>query len=361
MPAVVKDSRIGRRWASVCIYSLYLVVSTAVALEVGARVLLDDVDARETVLSQAFPRMLNSAVIGGTDTPLGVRLTPDVERTVAWGGLTFRVRTNSLGFRGSQPGPRAAGEYRILFLGDSMVFGLGLEEDETLPLRVQQLAQTESVAVVAFNGALSGMNTVQELAAARQLLPILTPDQVILGYFVGNDPLANVFTRMDEAGRVTFPEQEVGQLRSRLDEHLRPLVPSVAFRAIALRFYVPRLRYAWSAEADILDRSVELLRQIREVSEQGGARFAVVMIYPRDGVAGGLTSRLSGSRSVGRRLTTRLRDAGVSVLDSGEFMDGDGADERFYFVDDGHLNAEGARALAAMVAEQLVSPGLRSR
>jgi lysophospholipase L1-like esterase len=361
MPSHVKDSRNGRRWTFSWIYVVYLVVSAVVVLEVGARVLLDNVDSGETVLSQAFPRLLNSAVIGGDDAPLGVHLTPDVERTVAWGELTFHVRTNSLGFRGAEPEPRATGEYRVLFLGDSMVFGHGLEEEETLPLQVQQLAQTGRGAVIAFNGAISGMNTVQELATARQLLPIMTPDQVILGYFVGNDPLANIFTRMDEAGRVTFHDDSVGQLRSRLDEHLRPLLGSVAFRAVALRYYVPRLRYFWSGQAETLDRSVELVRRIRDVSEQAGAQFAVVMIYPRDGVAGGLVSLLSGSRGVGQRLTTRLRDADVSVLDSGEFMGGDGADERFYFANDGHLNAAGARAMAAMVGEQLVLPGLQLR
>ena len=337
-----------------CIYGVYLAGFGVLSLEIGARVLLEDVDAPERVLDQALPRLLNSAVIGGTDTPLGVQLSPNLERTVQWGRLSFQVRTNSLGFRGREPQARAPGEHRILFLGDSMVYGHGLEEDETLPRRVEELAQDASAMVATFNGAISGMNTVQELAAAQRLLPVLTPDQVILGYFVGNDPLANLFTDVDEHGDVSFREPDVAQLRSRLDDHLRPLLASVAFRSIALRYYVPRLRYVWSDQQKVLDRSVELLLRTGRACEQGGARFAVLIIYPRDGVAGGVESMLSGSRSTGRILAARLRDAGMRVLDSSDYWNGEHADEKFYFPEDGHLNAEGAQALAALVMDHLV-------
>ncbi|MDA0337938.1 MAG: hypothetical protein O2782_22445, partial [bacterium] len=319
----MKDSRNQHRWTWmwICrgIYCVYVTVFSVVSLEIGARVLLEDVDAPETVLDQALPRLLNSAVIAGTATPLGVQLSPNAEQTVQWGSLRFHVRTNSLGFRGREPAARAPGEHRILFLGDSMVYGHGLEEEETLPHQVEQLGRNTPDAIVTFNGAISGMNTAQELAAAQRLLPILRPDQVILGYFVGNDPLANLFTEADGLGNVSFHEQNVAQLRSRLDDHLRPLLASVAFRAIALRYYVPRLRYVWSEQAEVLDRSVELLLRTHRACEQAGARFAVLIIYPRDGVAGGVESMLSGSRGMGRTLATRLRDAGLRVLDSSDY------------------------------------------
>ena len=99
-----------------------------ISVELGARVLLGEVDSVEMVLENAFPRLLNSAVIGGVDAPLGARLSPNVRRTVHWG----------------------------------------------------------------------------ELAAAMQLVPILQPDQVIVGYFVGNDPLANTFSHVYEDGHVTL-------------------------------------------------------------------------------------------------------------------------------------------------------------
>lgn len=345
----VKGSRNVRRWTFLCAYAVGFVLFVAGTVELGARLLLSEVDTPQTVRDKAFSRLLNSAVVGGVDTPFGVRLSPDVERT---------VRTNSLGFRGREPAPRAAAEHRILFLGDSMVFGHGLREKDTLPHRVEQQARTSAPGVVVYNGAISGMNTVQELAVALQLLPVLAPDGVILGYFIGNDPLANTFSEVDDEGRVTFSDDEVDRLREALDQHLRPLLPSVAFRAVALRYYVPRLRYLWSAREEVLRRSCELLTRIRDACVQAGARFSVVIIYPRDGVTGGLTSLLSGSRDVGRHLAAGLRDLGIRVLDSGDLMSGDGADRRFYFPEDGHLNADGAQVLAAAITDQLVLPGL---
>ncbi len=341
-----------------CLYPVYFLLFVAASVETGARALLDDVDSAETVLKKAFPRLLNSAVTGGVDSPLGVRLTPNQVRTVHWGELTYTVRTNSLGFRGREPAPRTEGEHRILFLGDSMVFGLGLEQEETLPSQVETFARETNPGVVVHNGAISGMNTAQELAVAMQLLPVLQPDQVILGYFVGNDPLANMLSDVDEAGRVTFSEEEVTALRARLGGHLRPLVSSVAFRAAALRYYVPRLRYVWSGREEALDRSVELLLRMSDECVRASTKFSVLVIYPRDGVAGGLRSAMAGSRGVGERLVKRLQEVGVPALDGSDILDSDRGHGRFYFTNDGHLNSEGVQTLATAVADELLRSGM---
>ena len=41
-------------------------------------------------------------------------------------------RTNALGFRGEQIPPKAADEYRLMLVGDSMFWGVGCEEDQTI-------------------------------------------------------------------------------------------------------------------------------------------------------------------------------------------------------------------------------------
>jgi len=222
-----------RRWISFCAYPVFFLLFVAVTVEIGSRLLLDEVDTPETVRKMALARLLNSAAIGGVDAPLGMRLSPNVERTVHWGELTYTVRTNSLGFRGREPAPRAAAEHRILFLGDSMVFGHGLGEEDTLPHRVELRLRTSVPGGVVYNGAISGMNTVQELAAVLQLLPILAPDRVILGYFIGNDPLANTFSEVGDDGRVIFSDDDVGRLQTDLDR--RTPEAAVAERRLPLR------------------------------------------------------------------------------------------------------------------------------
>jgi hypothetical protein len=73
----------------------------------------------------AFPH-LNVYV---ADPALGVRLAPGGEQKISFGGNPItHVRINRDGFRGGEP--PAPGPDEVLVVGDSQVFGLGVEEDE---------------------------------------------------------------------------------------------------------------------------------------------------------------------------------------------------------------------------------------
>src|SRR3954452_16895513 len=64
------------------------------------------------------------------DARLGVRLRPGATERIAFGDKPVtRVRINRDGYRGAALPPPRDGE--ILVLGDSQVFGLGVEEQET--------------------------------------------------------------------------------------------------------------------------------------------------------------------------------------------------------------------------------------
>jgi hypothetical protein len=64
------------------------------------------------------------------DADLGVRLRPHATTRVAFGGNPATdVRTNDRGLRGADWGPPVPGE--VIVVGDSQVFGLGVQEDET--------------------------------------------------------------------------------------------------------------------------------------------------------------------------------------------------------------------------------------
>ncbi len=67
-----------RRWISFCAYPVFFLLFIAVTVEIGSRLLLDEVDTPETVREMALARLLNSAVIGAVDAPLGMRLSPNV-------------------------------------------------------------------------------------------------------------------------------------------------------------------------------------------------------------------------------------------------------------------------------------------
>lgn len=70
------------------------------------------------------------------DPVLGVRLIPGSSMALSFGGNPVtKVRINSDGFRGADLPPPAGDE--VLVVGDSQVFGLGVEEDETFSKKLE--------------------------------------------------------------------------------------------------------------------------------------------------------------------------------------------------------------------------------
>jgi len=96
-----------------------------------------------------------------------------------------RIRTNRLGMRGPEIAPaKPDGIKRFLFLGDSVTFGVGVEEEQTfLHLVNEQLGSSVEIC----NGGIVSYNTVQELRWLEKWGDQIEPDAVFLLY-VNNDP-----------------------------------------------------------------------------------------------------------------------------------------------------------------------------
>jgi lysophospholipase L1-like esterase len=99
---------------------------------------------------------------------------------------------------------------RILFIGDSFTYGIGVSDDETFISKLQaKLPTTELV-----NGGCEGYGTREELAVLHYLGPRLHPDLVVLVFF-WND-LANNITneipdfKLSSAGKV-IPSKEMSE------------------------------------------------------------------------------------------------------------------------------------------------------
>lgn len=102
--------------------------------------------------------------------------------------LGKKVRTNSYGFRGPEISPqRTPGSLRILGLGDSIMFGWGVEEEETyLSVLGSRLSERLDREVEIVNAAVPGYNSAMELATFESIGRSLSPDWVVVEY-VGND------------------------------------------------------------------------------------------------------------------------------------------------------------------------------
>ena len=120
------------------------------------------------------------------DPQLFWSVTPDLIRR-SRGAL---VRTNSLGRRNAEPTPRAVNELRILSLGESTTFGVGVGNDETYtallgPLLEAELAGTR---VTTQNAGVPAWSSFQSLNYLELRGLALDPD-VLLFYHEANDYL----------------------------------------------------------------------------------------------------------------------------------------------------------------------------
>lgn len=89
-------------------------------------------------------------------------------------------RHNSRGFRGPEiPLEKPPGRVRVFAAGDSMVYGLGVENDEAFPAVLERLdpsLEVVNAGVPAYSGA-------EELVQLREEIAVLRPDVVVVAYF----------------------------------------------------------------------------------------------------------------------------------------------------------------------------------
>ena len=76
-----------------------------------------------------------------------------------------------------------ASRERILFVGDSIVYGMGVSDDETMT----HLIETRAPGVQVLNAAVSGYSLDQDAIYLARILPEVRPSLVVVGVFTGND------------------------------------------------------------------------------------------------------------------------------------------------------------------------------
>jgi lysophospholipase L1-like esterase len=100
--------------------------------------------------------------------------------------LPHRVRINALGYRGADIAlAKPAGEFRILYVGDSGAFGDFVNDEETLPAQLETRLASSCRGVHVINAGLGGSTITEETPIVRRSLALL-PDLVML-MFSEND------------------------------------------------------------------------------------------------------------------------------------------------------------------------------
>ncbi|MBI3088395.1 MAG: SGNH/GDSL hydrolase family protein [Candidatus Omnitrophica bacterium] len=95
--------------------------------------------------------------------------------------------TNNLGLRGpADYGPKPAGATRLLMLGDSFTFGVGVNDEETFCALLQGALDRRGRRVEVINAGLGSYSPILDYLALRDLYLPLEPDAVILWFDFGD-------------------------------------------------------------------------------------------------------------------------------------------------------------------------------
>jgi len=307
-----------------------------------------------------------------TDPELGWRMRPGA--TAEWGHV--RVEVNAKGLRGPEVAwEKPAGVFRVLYLGDSVTFGYGLERvEDTYPYLVgAELEQRLGRSVETVDSGVGGWSPWQESAYLRREGLRYQPDLIVVG-FVLNDVT-------EQLSLIPFGGQDWGwQLartaQSRLDAWLSySALASFAREGFAvLRFgsdvFLGAQRYEaeeiqWFA-AHPRDPSLRqawaiTLRSLSQIFEAASERRigAALVLFP-------FAFQLADpGMAEPQAMLRRFAEArGIPVLDLLPLLaaearrSGDAAPGGGLFLDPSHLSARGSRVAASAIARFLLARGL---
>ena len=249
-----------------------------------------------------------------------------------------RVTTNSAGFRDEEvPVEKRPGSTRIMMLGDSVLFGWGAKQDETVAARLQQAWRRAGRDIDVINTGVGNYNTTMEVEFFLTRGYRYKPDIVVLNYFI-ND--AEPIPRYDYSWieRVSAAWVFYG---SRLDVVGRELRLG---QQTDWRTYYKELYDGTSSRGD-WHAAEESIRKLAAYCRDNGIRFLIVN-YPELRVLDPYPFP-----EVQRRLAALAADLGVSYLDLLDSVRGEPPEKLWVTPPDPHPNGY-AHGLFAMAIQK---------
>lgn len=209
------------------------------------------------------------------------------------------IEVNSLGCRGGEiPTHKASHTIRILGLGDSVTWGVGVPDEATY-LRIlerrmnSKRAGSEQERVEVANCSVVGYSFYQELLTLQRDGVALAPDIVLVSFVLNDfypteDPFFNVHTfhepRKENVQRRSYPETPPGRsylyrfMRSEI-RNLRNWVRAKLWPEEAPEFPNPRAWSEGSFEARAWPILQQQLRTMKSTTDGTGARL-LILLFP---------------------------------------------------------------------------------
>ena len=310
----------------------------------------------ELVLSALFepiPKVWQVREIFQLDEELIYSLKPGQERIAESAEFIERVTTNRHGLRDDEISARDSFEKRIIVLGDSMIFGHGVDDDEAFPNQLEALYRDEGRAVDVINAGVKGYGTdsAYKFFTARLQPLSLRPDLVIFSIYQ-NDLYDNIgqplFTIENRSLAPLDPTRNWIYLLGTIEQKTPDFIRNRILYGIILSRFVGRDVYSvlpdkdrqglsdWSARKAFL-QIVDLQRRGR----REGFRVMVLCVPYRD-----------EPPNIYEWLEP-LRKLDIWLFDPSQKPIWKAEKERWFFGEDYHMTPAGNRLLAEMVHEAI--------
>jgi len=279
------------------------------------------------------------------DLPRGIPMVPHGRRAWALPPNTtmvetnVEVRVNSLALRGPEVAPKQEGEVRILTLGDSSVFGFGVEEEAVFSsVAAASLAQTWDRPVTAVIGATPGYTSVQALHTLQDVGRAVAPDVVVI---------ATIWSDLFQTDQ---PLERAGGQKS----------PLAAYR-VATRLLAPWLpapKVGWvegpvgqsgAARVNLERYQSSLEALVREIKRLGAQPVVLILPAPIDLDLEPAPARIRSYRMV----LSNTADANGLPLVDGPLWFRQNRASNSYFYDQVHPSLSGHALLGEALAEGL--------
>lgn len=217
----------------------------------------------------------------------GWQLKPGKYNLIAGEGdktISVSIKPDSSRLTREQDTPLIEGTPKILFIGDSYTFGEGLNDNETLPWHVQEMARNKNV----INHSVGGYGTCQTMLRLKQLKESLSKgDMVIYGMSIFHEERNTADPRQDywlaisshlhQSGypRCKLREGQVVQEESRVWTPLMPFTGRSVISRILTNAWLAIL--ATTSQEQQRELTYALIKEMLNISLSRSAMFMVML------------------------------------------------------------------------------------
>ena len=218
MPGSHSGSDSGSRFREIALLALVSVVLFVGVGELAVRVYL----SRNTFYDVEMSRYSQLLKADSPNPRIGHVHHPNSEAVL----MDAHVRINSAGFRDDEMALERSERRRMIFLGDSLTFGWGVEKEQTFEHRLEQALDAQHPTEI-LNFAAGNYNTTQQVEVFFEKGPAYRPDDVVVFYFINDAEPMPVKSRYEWLGASRL----ISFYWSRAKALIGRLSPSAGFQA----------------------------------------------------------------------------------------------------------------------------------